>query len=171
MAGVRNQARLAAQLRLRRQVARQDELVRSYFAAEATVEQAERKLAAVRLQCESRLRRAESARDDSARALAAVLAEVAAELGEDRAAEILEVPLSRVRTARRSSPKSQQGKSVLGDDATGAAAEKPASVVQGRDLPAGRAPRKTAGPAGGVDDGSAGASRANDSGSDDDGRA
>jgi hypothetical protein len=160
MAGVRNQARVAAQLRLRRRVARQDELVRAYFAAEAAVQEAERKLATVRAQCEGRLRQAESARGDSARALSAVLAEVAAELGENRAAEILEVPLSRVRDARRSSPKPQHGKLGVGQEATG---DQSATRTMKREQPAGHSPRKVENPPGRLDGSTAADSPVNDS--------
>ena len=105
MAGVRNQAKLAAQLRLRREVARQDELVRAYFGAEAAVGRAERKLSAIRSQCDRRLREAEAARDEMLRARTDVLVEMAIALGDQRAAEILELSLNRVRAARRSTAK------------------------------------------------------------------
>jgi hypothetical protein len=114
MAGVRNQARLAAQLRLRREVARQDELVRAYFGAAAAVGRAERKLSAIRARCERRLREAEAGRDEMLQARADVLAEVALALGDQRAAEILELSLNRVRAARRSTAKPSRSAAATG---------------------------------------------------------
>jgi hypothetical protein len=109
---------LAAQLRLRRQMARQDELVSAYFRAGTVVERAESRLAAVRSQCEARLRAAQVAREVAAGAQLEALVALAAVLGDQGAAEVLELSLNRVRMARRArqAPREQNSAAPAPED-------------------------------------------------------
>ena len=104
MGGTRNQARVAAQLRLRRHVDEHDRLLAAYYRAEETVVRAQRKVDGIRGEYESRLANAEAASAAALRAQAEALGAVARELGDDRAADVLQLPVSRVRGARRRAP-------------------------------------------------------------------
>jgi len=102
VAGTRNQAQVAAQLRLRRQLDQHDRLLAAFYRADAAVARAQRKIEAIRNDYEERLRTAEAAHHDAVQARRDVLAAVALGLGDERAADVLELPVSRVRAARRS---------------------------------------------------------------------
>jgi hypothetical protein len=101
VAGTRNQAHLTAQLRLRRQLGQHDRLVAAFFRADAAVGRTQRRIEAIRATYAQRLNSAEGARDLAVGARREVLAAVALELGDERAADVLELPVSRVRAARR----------------------------------------------------------------------
>jgi hypothetical protein len=99
--GTRNQARVAAQLRLRRHVDEHDRLLAAYYRAADTATRAQRRVDGSRGEYESRLANAEAACNAALRERAEALVAVARELGDDRAADVLQLPLSRVRGARR----------------------------------------------------------------------
>ena len=112
MAGTRNQARVSAQLRLRRQVEQHDRLVVAYYRADAAVAKAKHKIEGIRADYQGRLSEAEAARDEAVRKRSEVLAAVAVGLGDDQAAGILDLPVSRVRGARRSVGAARAGRAV-----------------------------------------------------------
>jgi hypothetical protein len=102
VAGTRNQARLAAQLSMRRRVNEQDRLLAAYHQVDAAVARAQRKVEAIRADYERRLGAAHGTRREVVEQRTKVLAAVALALGDERAAEVLQLPISRVCSARRS---------------------------------------------------------------------
>jgi hypothetical protein len=86
---------------LRRQLGQYDRLLAVFYRADVAVARTQRKIEAIRADYEQRLNSAEEARDLAVGARREVLAAVALELGDERAAGVLELPISRVRAARR----------------------------------------------------------------------